>query len=57
VIADLVAEPRRLAALGHGARRHATAFSWSATAAGMTQVYREAQAAQRARREPWAAAR
>lgn len=56
-IAALVGDPRRLAALGDGARRHATAFSWSSTAAAMTGVYREALAAQRARREPWAAAR
>ena len=42
VLADLAAEPARLATLSRGALLHAGRFSWAATAAGMLEVYSEA---------------
>jgi D-inositol-3-phosphate glycosyltransferase len=39
VIRQLVAAPGRLAALSAGARRHASAFGWSATVDGLARVY------------------
>jgi D-inositol-3-phosphate glycosyltransferase len=39
VIRRLVATPGRLAALSAGARRHASAFGWSATVDGLARVY------------------
>ncbi len=42
VLADLAADPARLAALSRGALLHAGRFSWAATAAGMLEVYSEA---------------
>jgi len=36
---QLVAAPRRLAALSEGARRHASAFGWSATVERLASVY------------------
>jgi D-inositol-3-phosphate glycosyltransferase len=56
VLADLLADRDRLAALGAGAVRHASAFGWSATAAAMLDVYAEAVADSRRalRREVYA---
>ena len=42
VLADLAADPARLATLSRGALLHAGRFSWAATAAGMLEVYSEA---------------
>ena len=42
VLADLAADPARLATLRRGALLHAGRFSWAATAAGMLEVYSEA---------------
>jgi D-inositol-3-phosphate glycosyltransferase len=39
VIRQLLAAPRRLATLSEGARRHASAFGWSATVERLTSVY------------------
>jgi D-inositol-3-phosphate glycosyltransferase len=39
---DLLTSPRRRAALARGARRHAATFGWSATAADMLTIYRDA---------------
>jgi D-inositol-3-phosphate glycosyltransferase len=39
VIRQLLAAPRRLAALSEGARKHASAFGWSATVERLTAVY------------------
>jgi D-inositol-3-phosphate glycosyltransferase len=39
VIRQLLATPRRLAALSDGARRHASAFGWSATVERLAAVY------------------
>ena len=39
VIRQLLAAPRRLAALSEGARRHASAFGWSATVERLAAVY------------------
>ena len=39
VIRQLLAAPRRLAALSDGARRHASAFGWSATVERLATVY------------------
>jgi D-inositol-3-phosphate glycosyltransferase len=39
VIRQLLATPRRLAALSDGARRHASAFGWSATVERLATVY------------------
>ncbi len=56
VLADLLADRDRLAALGTGAVQHASAFGWSATAAAMLDVYAEAVAESRRalRREAYA---
>ena len=42
VLADLAADPARLATLSRGALLHAGRFSWAATAAGMLEVYSDA---------------
>ena len=47
VLADLVADPRRRAALGAGAVEHASHFGWADTADGMMAVYAEALASHR----------
>jgi hypothetical protein len=39
VIKRLIKAPRRLAALSEGARRHASAFGWSATVDRLARVY------------------
>ncbi len=39
VIRQLLTAPRRLATLSEGARRHASAFGWSATVERLTSVY------------------
>jgi len=39
VIRQLLSTPRRLATLSEGARRHASAFGWSATVERLTSVY------------------
>jgi D-inositol-3-phosphate glycosyltransferase len=44
VLASLLADPARRAALSAGALAHASGFGWSATAAGMLRVYRDAMA-------------
>ncbi|GII79712.1 D-inositol 3-phosphate glycosyltransferase [Sphaerisporangium rufum] len=45
VLRTLADRPRRRAALAAGARDHATAFGWHATAARLLEVYAEARAA------------
>ncbi|HEX6967951.1 MAG TPA: D-inositol-3-phosphate glycosyltransferase [Micromonosporaceae bacterium] len=47
VLADLLTAPRRRAALGRAAVRHARNFSWARTASGLLTVYREAVAEHR----------
>ena len=42
VLADLLSAPSRLAALGRGAREHAAAFNWPATAERLVGVYTRA---------------
>ncbi len=42
VLGDLLTDPRRRAELGRGALRNAARFGWSATAAGMLDVYSDA---------------
>jgi D-inositol-3-phosphate glycosyltransferase len=42
VLADLLASPTRLASLARGAREHAAAFNWPATAERLVGVYTEA---------------
>ncbi|MDA0634069.1 D-inositol-3-phosphate glycosyltransferase [Nonomuraea sp. MCN248] len=44
VIAGLLAAPARLALLAEGAREHAAAFGWQATAARLMEVYAQAVA-------------
>ncbi|MGI5268857.1 D-inositol-3-phosphate glycosyltransferase [Nonomuraea sp. CA-218870] len=44
VIAGLLASPARLAVLAEGAREHAAAFGWQATAARLMEVYAQAVA-------------
>ena len=39
VLAGLLSSPARLSALGRGARRHAAAFNWPATAERLVGVY------------------
>jgi D-inositol-3-phosphate glycosyltransferase len=39
VLSDLLSSPGRLAALSHGAREHAAAFNWPATAERLVGVY------------------
>ena len=39
VLADLLASPARLLSLARGAREHAAAFNWPATAERLVEVY------------------
>lgn len=50
VLGDLLASPARREALSRGAIAHASRFSWDRTAAGLLAIYREAVAANHARR-------
>jgi D-inositol-3-phosphate glycosyltransferase len=50
VLGALLAAPGLRAELSRGAVAHASRFSWDRTAAGLLAVYREAVAANRARR-------
>jgi D-inositol-3-phosphate glycosyltransferase len=39
IVGRLIMAPRQLQALSEGARRHASAFGWSATVDGLAKVY------------------